>query len=82
MYRCNNYDKIRISKIGENIQVRIDQHHEKQKHIFNFKESNIIAFVSKGRKREIKETFLTKKLLHWTLNEIQIYIDIKRFFLL
>ena len=67
---------IRMKQHKKNTQSNDDkssklvQHCQTMKHTFNFDEPNILAFESNERKRQIKETFLTKKFAHWALNEI------------
>jgi hypothetical protein len=46
--------------------VKISQHKLK------FEEPRILAFDNNKRRREIKETLLTRKNSHWAFNEISL----------
>ncbi|CAF0948866.1 unnamed protein product [Didymodactylos carnosus] len=53
-----------------NIVLSYLEHMRTLNHSLNFNEPSILSFEINGKKREIKETLLTKKFQHWAFNEI------------
>ncbi len=50
----------------------IVQHVKISQHKLKFEEPRILAFDNNKRRREIKETLLTRKNSHWAFNEISL----------